>query len=48
MYQLINEYADPVNECGSKNAPGCFVPVGININRKKNRICKKGNAAYSS
>ena len=41
MYQFVNEHDDSVNKGGNKNALGCFIPVGIDINRKKNGIGKE-------
>ena len=41
MYQFVNEYGDTINKRGYKNALGCFIAVGIDINRKKNSICQE-------
>ena len=48
MHQFVNQDGDAVNKRCNEHTLGCFITMGVNINRKENCVGKQGNTADRS
>jgi hypothetical protein len=45
--KFVQQNSNAVYKCRNKNALGSFIPVGVDINGKKNGIRHQRNTAYT-